>query len=99
MPRWVLAPLLLSLVPLACKDGQPPLVVRDSEGRAFETSCDRDKQGNCTLTQRSGPRWPGNLPAVVLLRTNRLIGVCNVTEGQGVESTIDCRPLVCQKDT
>jgi hypothetical protein len=96
--RSLLARGLLPLALTACR-GPADLVVHDSEGRAFEARCDKEKQGDCALTQTHGTKWPGSQPAVTLRSTSRVIGVCNAAEGQPVDSTIDCRPLVCKKDT
>jgi hypothetical protein len=87
---------LLGAAAVACKS-TPALLFRDSEGRAFRAHC--EQRDECTLEQRSGPRWSGDKRGLALRSESRIVGVCNTAEGSPVESPADCRPLVCAKDT
>jgi hypothetical protein len=84
---------LLSLV--GCKSSSERQLV-DSERRHFTAKCQRT--GECTLTQTSGDRRPGNKTALTLVRVGRLVGICDVVPGQAPETPADCRALVCQSD-
>jgi hypothetical protein len=68
----------------------------DTEGRAFSARCERT--GACTLIQSSGMQRDDGKSAQALLRTGRLVGVCDVEPGQAPAAPSDCRALVCQSD-
>ena len=68
----------------------------DTEGRQFSAKCGRD--GQCSITQLSGPKREGEKTALALTRTARLVGICDVTPGHAPEGPADCRGLVCESD-
>jgi hypothetical protein len=70
-------------------------VLKDSEGRTFSARC--TEQGQCDLTQRSGPSAPGK-PALLLHNSSFVVGVCDARKGAPRAPASDCRPLVCTKD-
>jgi hypothetical protein len=72
-----------------------PRMVKDSEGRAFEATC--PEQAPCQFTQKSGPQRIEK-PAQALMVGSRLVGICDVKEGEGPQYPFDCRPLSCQAD-
>jgi len=72
-----------------------PRVVRDSEGRSFEATC--PAQGPCRFEQKSGPLRVEK-PAQTLMLGSRLVGICDVKEGEGPQYPFDCRPLNCNSD-
>ena len=70
----------------------------DTEGRAFLAKCQRS--GECTLSLVSGQKRTDGKNSLLLSQTGRLIGICDVNEGQtSPDSPADCRALVCQTDT
>src|SRR5688500_715843 len=83
--------MLLAL--LGCQ--KAPRQLRDSEGRTFHATC--TPEGNCKLAQQSGPKRPDK-PAQTLLRGGRLVGICDVTDGEAPAGPHDCRPLGCESD-
>ncbi len=68
----------------------------DTEGRQFLAKCERS--GACTLSQSFGAKADAGKAELALSQTSRLIGICNVSPGQGPDTPADCRPLVCQTD-
>jgi hypothetical protein len=72
-----------------------PRQVRDSEGRSFEAIC--SGQTPCKFSQKSGPRRVDK-PTQALMLGSRLVGICDVKEGETPPSPFDCRPLSCQAD-
>jgi hypothetical protein len=78
---------------LGCQKG--PRQLRDTEGRTFLATCGRE--GDCKLEQKTGPKR-NEMPAQSLLRTGRLVGVCDVKNGQEPQGAFDCRPLTCESD-
>jgi len=80
---------------VGCKN-QGPRVLRDTEQRTFEAVCAADAP--CKLSQKSGARR-ADKPAQTLLVGGRLVGVCDVKEGQAApDGPFDCRPLGCDSD-
>jgi hypothetical protein len=69
----------------------------DTEGRRFLAKCERS--GECTVTQGSGAKRSDEKTTLVLTRTGRLVGICDVLPGHGPDTPADCRPLVCQRDS
>jgi hypothetical protein len=72
-----------------------PRRVRDSEGRVFEATC--PEKSPCTFAQKSGPQRVEK-PAQALMLGSRLVGICDVKEGEGPQYPFDCRPLNCEAD-
>ena len=85
--------LLLFVVSGCQKSG--PRTLHDTEGRTFEATC--PKQGPCKLTQKTGPKRAGK-PGQALLTGGRLVGICDVADGEAPQGPFDCRPLGCQTD-
>jgi hypothetical protein len=77
-----------------CNKGGPR-VVRDSEGRTFEATC--TAQGPCKFSQKSGPQRIDK-QAQTLMLGSRLVGICDVKEGEAPQYPFDCRPLSCDSD-
>ena len=69
----------------------------DTEGRQFVAKCERT--GECTLAQSYGAKRSDGKNALALTHMGRLVGMCDVTPGQGPDTPADCRALVCQKDS
>jgi hypothetical protein len=82
------------LLGFGCGKGGPR-TLRDTEGRTFEATC--PAQGPCKFTQKSGLKR-AEKPAQALLTGGRLVGICDVTEGEAPQGPFDCRPLGCQTD-
>ena len=72
-----------------------PRLLKDTEGRSFEASC--PESGPCTFAQKSGPKSSAK-PSQALLVGSRLVGICDVKEGEPLQGPFDCRPLNCQTD-
>ena len=72
-----------------------PRMLHDTEGRAFEATC--PEKGGCKFEQKSGPQRVEK-PAQTLMLGSRLVGICDVKEGEGPQYPFDCRPLNCQSD-
>lgn len=68
----------------------------DTEGRQFSAKCDRG--GDCTLSQLAGQKRDGDRTALILTRTGRLVGICDVAPQHAPEGPADCRALVCESD-
>ena len=69
--------------------------MHDTEGRTFEATCPKD--GRCKLSQKSGPK-SAEKPAQTLLTGGRLVGICDVKDGEAPQGPFDCRPLGCESD-
>jgi len=93
-PRARLSTWLVLLLVAGCQKSGPRLL-HDTEGRTFEATC--PGQGPCKFTQKSGPKRPEK-PAQALLVGSRLVGICDVKEGDDSQYPFDCRPLNCQGD-
>jgi hypothetical protein len=78
-----------------CNKGGPR-VVRDSEGRTFEATC--NAQAPCRFSQKSGPKR-ADKPTQTLMLGSRLVGICDVKEGEPPQYPFDCRPLGCESDS
>jgi hypothetical protein len=91
--REGLSTVAVLLLALGCQKG--PRLLRDSEGRTFEATC--PAQSPCKLVQKSGPVRVEK-PAQALLIGSRLLGICDVKEGEALQGPFDCRPLACQSD-
>lgn len=72
-----------------------PRTLRDTEGRTFEATC--PEKGPCKFDQKSGPQRVEK-PAQTLMVGSRLVGICDVKEGEAPQYPFDCRPLNCQAD-
>jgi hypothetical protein len=96
MMRWlvVLSISVVMLFAFGCSHSGPR-TLRDTEARTFEATC--PKEGACKITQKSGPKRPGK-PAQSLLTGGRLVGICDVADGEAPQGPFDCRPLGCQTD-
>ena len=77
-----------------CNKGGPR-VLRDSEGRTFEATC--NGQTPCKFTQKSGPKR-AEKQTQTLMVGSRLVGICDVKEGEAPQYPFDCRPLSCESD-
>jgi hypothetical protein len=77
----------------ACQ--KPGRELRDSEGRTFSFSC--KSEDDCSLKQKSGAQRVEK-PAQALLLGSRLVGLCDVKEGEAPQGPYDCRPLLCKSD-
>jgi len=73
-----------------------PALLRDTEKRTFEATC--PAEGPCKLQQKSGAKR-ADKPAQSLLLGGRLVGICDVAEGQAPAGPFDCRPLDCQSNS
>lgn len=78
-----------------CNKGGPR-VVHDSEGRTFEATC--NAQAPCRFLQKSGPKR-ADKPTQTLMLGSRLVGICDVKEGEPPQYPFDCRPLSCESDS
>lgn len=94
-PRTRLSTVLLLLLAVGCQKSGPRLL-RDTEGRSFEATC--PGQGPCKFAQKSGPKRLEK-PTQALLVGSRLVGICDVQEGESAQYPFDCRPLKCQADS
>lgn len=70
--------------------------LRDTEGRVFSATCDREQK--CQIVQKSGPKRTDAKTAQALSNEGRLIGLCDVVPDGAPESPSDCRALRCQDD-
>lgn len=70
--------------------------LKDTEGRVFAAKC--DEEGNCELTQRSGPEWPG-ATFYRLESPGRLVGVCSLESADEQPIGSECRALECKKNS
>lgn len=77
--------------------GKPKLELRDTESRVYAADCTKD--GQCALTQTSGPGAPKDKPLTVVRSPGELVGVCNVAASADKPALPDCRALVCKADT
>ncbi len=94
-PRRGLSTLAALLLSLGCQKSGPR-VVRDTEGRTFEASC--TGQAPCTFAQKSGAQRIEK-PTQTLMVGSRLVGICDVKEGEAPQYPFDCRPLTCAGDS
>ena len=92
--RWRLSTLAVFFLLAACNKNGPRLL-RDSEGRTFEATC-TDK-GPCKFSQKSGPQRVEKRTQTLMIGS-RLVGLCDVKEGEPPENPSDCRPLSCASD-
>jgi hypothetical protein len=92
--RSRLSTLTMLLLAVGCHKSGPRLL-RDTEGRSFEATC--TGQGPCKFSQKSGPVRIEK-PAQTLMLGSRLVGICDVKEGEGPQYPFDCRPLNCHFD-
>ena len=92
---WRLSTLLFSCLAFDC-ESRGPRSLRDTEGRTFEATC--LKGAACRIVQKSGPQR-ADKRRQALLTGGRLVGVCDVNEGEAVQGPFDCRPLGCAADT
>jgi hypothetical protein len=90
-----LSTVLAVLASVGCQKSGPVLL-RDTEKRTFEATC--PSEGPCKLEQKSGNKRPDK-PAQSLLLGGRLVGICDVTDGQAPAGPFDCRPLDCQSNS
>jgi hypothetical protein len=93
-PRARLSTLAVLLLVVGCHKAGPR-VIKDTEGRSFEAIC--SGQGPCKFEQKSGPQRIDK-PAQTLMLGSRLVGICDVKEGEGPQYPFDCRPLNCHFD-
>lgn len=89
-----------ALVGTGCTKKEPPLPMRDTEGRSFEATCNR--AGECTLqstlTARPSPPTPDGAKASwVLMKEGRYFGACDAWSGSAPQPW-DCRAIVCNSD-
>jgi len=70
--------------------------LRDTEGRVFSATCDRDQR--CKIEQKSGPKRGDAKTEVTVSASGRLIGLCDVMPNGEPESPADCRALLCDDD-
>ena len=92
-----LSVLILLLTTVGCKSVSERHLL-DTEGREFLAKCQRS--GECALSLVSGQKRTDGKNGLLLSQTGRLIGICDVAEGQTTPDTpADCRALVCQTDT
>lgn len=89
-----LSTVLAVLAPVGCQKSGPVLL-RDTEKRTFEATC--PAEGPCKLEQKSGSKR-ADKPAQSLLLGSRLVGICDVADGQPPAGPFDCRPLDCQSN-
>jgi hypothetical protein len=85
---------VLLLLLSACHNSGPRLL-RDTEGRTFEAIC--SGRAPCKFSQKSGPKR-ADKPTQALMVGSRLVGICDVREGEAPQYPFDCRPLSCQAD-
>jgi len=86
---------VLSLFVVSGCQNSGPRTLHDTEGRTFEATC--PKQGPCKLSQKAGPKR-AERPTQTLLTGGRLVGICDVREGEALQGPFDCRPLGCESD-
>jgi hypothetical protein len=89
-----LSTLALLLLVSSCQKGGPR-IVRDTEGRTFSATCEAKQP--CRFEQKTGPSRVEK-PAQALLVGSRLVGICDVKEGEAPQGPFDCRPLACETD-
>ena len=70
--------------------------LRDTEGRVFTATCDRDQR--CKVVQNSGSKRGDGRTEVALSSNGRLIGLCDVRPEAEPDSPAECRALVCESD-
>jgi hypothetical protein len=70
--------------------------LRDTEGRVFTATCDRDQR--CKIVQTSGAKRSDGKTEVALSASSRLIGLCDVVPEGEPESPAECRALICKDD-
>lgn len=70
--------------------------LRDTEGRVFTATCDRDQK--CKIVQKSGEKRKDGKTEVAFATSGRLIGLCDVPASGEPESPADCRGLLCKED-
>jgi hypothetical protein len=85
---------MLLLLATGCAKAGPRLL-HDSEGRTFEANC--SGQAPCKFSQKSGPRRADKTTQTLMLGS-RLVGICDVKEGEAPQYPFDCRPLDCHAD-
>ena len=89
--------LVFLLTAVGCKSVSERRLL-DTEGREFLAKCRRS--GECAITQLSGLKRSDGKNSLLLSQTGRLIGICDVADGQtSADTPTDCRALVCQTDT
>jgi len=94
-PLGRLSTLAVILLLGACNKAGPR-IVRDSERRTFEATC--DGQAPCKFSQKSGPQRIEKATQTLMLGS-RLVGICDVKEGEAPQYPFDCRPLSCDSDS
>lgn len=93
-PRARLSTAVVLFLAAGCHKGGPRLL-RDSEGRTFEAIC--SGQGPCKFSQKSGPQRIDKQTQTLMIGS-RLVGICDVREGEAPQYPFDCRPLSCEAD-
>lgn len=78
-------------VNLACNRGSD-LTVRDSEGRNFRVHAEGALPPHIELSPTPSGKF-------VLRFESRIVGACAAAESGAIESTADCRPIVCDTDS
>jgi len=86
---------LLALGLLACDDKRGPSVLRDTEGRRFDMSCEGSE---CSYVRTAGPPVSKAKTLVSLQTSGRVVGICDVSVA-GEPEPGDCRALVCKTDS
>lgn len=89
-----LAGLLAAAGLFACDSGSKH-VLRDTEGRKVEATC--NEEGKCALNKLSGPDWGDDRTRLTLRDEGLLVALCNSKEGAEPDVR-DCRPLECDSD-
>jgi len=93
-PRARLSTLAMLVLAIGCQKSGPRLL-RDTEGRTFEATC--TGQGPCKFSQKTGPQRIEKQSQTLMLGS-RLVGICDVKEGDPPQYPFDCRPLQCRAD-
>lgn len=75
---------------LGC-NGPQKTTLKDTEGRVFRATCQRD--GHCELEQTAGSKLR---EPPVLHTPGRLVGLCGTSAGKPILAS--CRPLVCSRE-
>lgn len=87
--------LALALVPLGCRR-RGPLLVKDTEGRAFTVRCN-EGGASCSLSPAPGAA-PSAGARPVLSTEGRVLGVCDALGPEAAVHPADCRALRCAGD-
>jgi len=88
--------LFVLMLPTGGCQRRGPLVVKDSEGRAFTVRCN-EAETSCSLSPAAGVKLAEGAHAV-LKAEGRMVAACDAVGEEAQVHPADCRPLSCEKD-